>query len=165
MTEAEKSPSNRSSKDILGSLQGKMAFVKQILMALKRGPTVNKTLNLSNLLIYSRIVINETENLRAVDQAKFDAFYAPYRKELFGSRGSTGPDPLLDYFLKARNELEHRGTLRVQRITQIKTLTLPQDALKYGPPPPGCWGVSFMHFTEKETHWFRTHNSHRYNEP
>lgn len=134
----DKSSPNRSSKDILNSLQSKMNKVKQIPMALKSGPTVNKTMNLANLLIWSRIVINETENLRSIDRTKFEKWYAPYRMNLFGIHGSIDPDPLLNYFIEARNELEHRGTLNVRRVTNIKHLTLPQDALKYGPPPPGA---------------------------
>lgn len=140
-TEKDDKPSpNRSSKEILNSLQNKMDMVKQFLMALKSGPTVNKTMNLANILIWSRIVINETENLRSVDRTKFEKWYAPYRMSLFGTDGSIEPDPLLDYFIEVRNELEHRGTLKVRRVTKIKHLTLPQDALKYGPPPSGAKG-------------------------
>ncbi len=140
MTPSNSRVPGRASKEVLDSLQGKMNMVNQFLDALKNGPTINKTTNLANLLIWSRILINETENMKSFDKARFEKWYAPYRRELFKVSDAEKPDPLLDYFINARNELEHRGTINVGRVTHVKHLSLPQDALKLGPPPIGAKG-------------------------
>lgn len=129
----------RSCEEILKSLQGKVSMVKQILTGLRNGPVPLKTTNFTNLLIWSRILINETENLKSCDRKKFEGWYAQYRRELFGD-GSHGPDPLLDYFIQARNQLEHQGIIKVGWSINIHHLNIPGDLLKYGPAPPGARG-------------------------
>jgi len=139
-TSSQQDRNKRSCNEILSSVQGKISMIKQMLNGLKGGPVPFKTTNFTNLLIWSRIVINEIENLKSCDRKKFDEWYSTYKKDLFGE-GDASPDPLLDYFIQARNQLEHQGIVKVGWSIKVHHLNIPEDLLKYGPAPPGARGV------------------------
>ena len=115
-------------------------MLKQMLDGLRNGPAPFKTTNFTNLIIWSRIAINEVENLKSCDRIKFEIWYEPFKKKLFGD-ATNPPDPLLDYFIKARNQLEHQGIIKVGWSINVHHLNIPGDLLKYGPAPQGARGV------------------------
>jgi hypothetical protein len=83
-----------------------------------------------NLVVFGRAITNVLQNLRSTE-ADFDSWYAPYVQEMQA-------DPLLRYFYELRSEVLKEGTLRAVAPTYIRSLSLPRDLGKLGPPPPNA---------------------------
>lgn len=97
-----------------------------------------------NILIYGRILINHVQKkLENYDKEKFENWFHRYRLEIFGKPADEAkeknlPDKVLDFFIKARDELEHEEIPRFTTTMAITSLTLPADL---GPKPPNATGV------------------------
>ena len=61
------------------------------------------------------------------------SLYGPYREEM-------SQDPLLRYFYKLRSKILKEGEIPTQTTVGIHNLSLPQDAQRFGTPPPGARG-------------------------
>lgn len=86
---------------------------------------------LRNLIVFGRSVTFVLQNLRSVaGEGEFDHWYAPQKEVLKN-------DPLMRYFVEARNELEKQGKLSVSTSTHIKSFST-DDIKKFGPPPAGA---------------------------
>lgn len=77
------------------------------LRALKKSDPENKSAGLRNVLVFGRSVTFVIQNLRSiVGDGKFDLWYEPKREQMRA-------DPLMKYFVEARNNLEKQGRLDV----------------------------------------------------
>jgi hypothetical protein len=85
---------------------------------------------LRNLITFGRSVTFVLQNLRGVNNVDFDSWYEPHQAAMKA-------DPLMRYFVDARNELEKQGKLSVQRVTHIKSFSN-SDIQKFGRPPFGA---------------------------
>ena len=85
---------------------------------------------LRNLIVFGRSVTWVLQNLRSVIKEEFDSWYEPLQEKMRN-------DPLMRYFVSARNELEKHGKLRVSTSAMIRSFSS-ADILKFGPPPPGA---------------------------
>jgi hypothetical protein len=88
---------------------------------------------LRNLITFGRSVTWVLQNLRSVIRAEFDQWYEAKQKQMES-------DPLMRYFVKARNELEKLGKLSVSTVVNIHSFAPSLDLKKFGPPPPGAVG-------------------------
>lgn len=86
---------------------------------------------LRNVIAFGRSVTFVLQNLRSVEP-NFDAWYAPHQEALKA-------DPLMRYFVEARNELEKQGRLSVTTSTHIHSFST-GDIGRFGPPPRGARG-------------------------
>jgi hypothetical protein len=84
---------------------------------------------LRNLIVFGRSVTFVLQNLRSV-VPDFDRWYEPQQQAL-------KDDPLMRYFVEARNELEKQGKLSIATSVQIKSFST-DDIKKFGPPPFGA---------------------------
>lgn len=87
---------------------------------------------LRNVIAFGRSVTFVLQNLRSVVREEFDAWYEPHQKSLKN-------DPLMRYFVEARNELEKQGKLSVSTSTHIRFFSS-TDIAKLGRPPTGAKG-------------------------
>ncbi len=125
-----------SEKDI----QEVFARVHDTLDTARRGledlldPTRHRRMSgLRNLIVFGRSVTFVLQNLRTVVPAgNFDTWYEPQQQSLKA-------DPLMRYFVDARNELEKQGRLSVATSTQIHSFST-DDVKKFGRPPVGAKG-------------------------
>ena len=85
---------------------------------------------LRNLIAFGRSVTFVLQNLRSVVPEEFDAWYEPHQQSL-------KDDPLMSYFVKARNELEKQGKLSVATSTHVHSFST-GDISKFGRPPIGA---------------------------
>lgn len=85
---------------------------------------------LRNLIAFGRSVTFVLQNLRSVVREEFDAWYEPHQESLKN-------DPLMRYFVEARNELEKQGKLSVATSTHIHSFSA-GDIAKCGRPPTGA---------------------------
>jgi len=77
------------------------------LRGLKKNDPENKSAGLRNVLVFGRSVTFVIQNLRSiVGDGKFDLWYEPKREQMRA-------DPLMKYFVEARNNLEKQGRLDV----------------------------------------------------
>jgi len=88
--------------------------------------------DLRNLIAFGRSVTFVLQNLRSVVREEFDAWYEPHQQALKN-------DPLMRYFVEARNELEKQGKLSVATSTHIHSFST-GDIAKFGRPPIGANG-------------------------
>jgi hypothetical protein len=89
---------------------------------------------LRNLIVFGRSITFVLQNLRSIVREQFDEWYAPKQEEM-------RKDPLMRYFVDARNEVLKQGKLNVATHATIHHL-LGRDFKKFGPPPPGA--VNFV---------------------
>lgn len=89
---------------------------------------------LRNLIVFGRSVTFVLQNLRGLAGIDFDAWYDPHKAAM-------SADPLMRYFVQARNELEKQGKLSVGHSLHIKSFS-GGDMARFGPPPAGA--VSFF---------------------
>lgn len=82
-----------------------------------------------NVLVFGRSVTWVVQNLRTIDKAAFDNWYAPFEMEM-------ERDPLMKYFLKLRNELEKEGRADTAASYQVPSVQS-EDMTN---PPPGALG-------------------------
>lgn len=87
---------------------------------------------LRNLITFGRSVTFVLQNLRSVVREEFDAWYEPHQESLKN-------DPLMRYFVEARNELEKQGKLSVATSAHIHSFST-GDIAKFGRPPIGAKG-------------------------
>lgn len=87
---------------------------------------------LRNLIVFGRSVTWVLQNLRSVIKEEFDNWYIPEQEKMKN-------DPLMRYFVNARNELEKQGKLSVATSVSIHSFS-PGDIGKFGSPPPGAKG-------------------------
>jgi hypothetical protein len=87
---------------------------------------------LRNLIAFGRSVTFVLQNLRSVVREEFDAWYEPHQQAMKN-------DPLMRYFVEARNELEKQGKLSVSTSTHIHSFST-GDIPKFGRPPIGAKG-------------------------
>lgn len=85
---------------------------------------------LRNLIAFGRSVTFVLQNLRSVVREEFDVWYEPHQQSLKN-------DPLMRYFVEARNELEKQGKLSVATSTRIHSFSA-SDIAKFGRPPVGA---------------------------
>ncbi len=86
---------------------------------------------LRNLIAFGRSVTFVLQNLRSVvPPGTFDTWYEPHRQALRA-------DPLMRYFVDARNELEKQGKLSVVTSAHIRSFST-DDIKKFGRPPVGA---------------------------
>lgn len=85
---------------------------------------------LRNLIAFGRSVTFVLQNLRSVVGRDFDAWYEPHQQSMKN-------DPLMRYFVEARNELEKQGKLSVSTSAHISSFS-PGDITKFGRPPAGA---------------------------
>lgn len=83
---------------------------------------------LRNLIVFGRSVTFVLQNLRGIDGVDFDAWYEPEKTKM-------SADPLMKYFVQARNELEKQGKLSVGVGLHISSFS-GRDMARFGPPPP-----------------------------
>lgn len=77
------------------------------LKVLKRGDPSERSAGLRNVLVFGRSVTFVIQNLRSiVGESRFNNWYAPFQDEMRA-------DPLMRYFVDARNNLEKQGRLDV----------------------------------------------------
>ncbi len=86
---------------------------------------------LRNLIAFGRSVTFVLQNLRSITP-EFDPWYNAVQEEMKA-------DPLMQYFVLARNELEKQGRLSVGISAAIKSFST-NDIAKFGPPPRGAKG-------------------------
>lgn len=84
---------------------------------------------LRNLIAFGRSVTFVIQNLRSIKGLDFDSWYEPYQESMKG-------DPLMRYFVDARNELEKQGKLNVSTSVNLNFST--SDLQKFGRPPLGA---------------------------
>jgi len=85
---------------------------------------------LKNLIAFGRSVTFVLQNLRSVVGRDFDAWYEPHQQSMKN-------DPLMRYFVEARNELEKQGKLSVSTSARINSCSS-GDIAKFGRPPVGA---------------------------
>lgn len=101
------------------------------LKLLTSGDPKERSPGLRNVLVFSRSTTFVIQNLRSVvggDQ--FDSWYTPHQEQMKS-------DPVMKYFVEARNNLEKQGRLDVGLNTHIKSFSTP-DMRKFGTPPAGA---------------------------
>lgn len=77
------------------------------LKVLKSGDPSERSAGLRNVLVFGRSVTFVIQNLRSiVGESRFNSWYAPFQDEMRA-------DPLMRYFVDARNNLEKQGRLDV----------------------------------------------------
>lgn len=87
---------------------------------------------LRNLITFGRSVTWVVQNIRSI-RPDFDEWYGP-------KQDAMKADPLMKYFITARNELEKQGKLAVGTRVDIHSLNPARDMHKFGPPPTGAKG-------------------------
>lgn len=87
---------------------------------------------LRNLIAFGRSVTFVIQNLRGVRDVDFDGWYEPHQAAMKA-------DPLMRYFVDARNELEKQGKLSVATSAHINSFSS-SDIQKFGRPPIGARG-------------------------
>lgn len=85
---------------------------------------------LRNLITFGRSVSFVIQNLRGVEGLNFDAWYQPHQDAMKA-------DPLMRYFVDARNELEKQGRLSVATSAHVRSFSS-SDMQKFGRPPVGA---------------------------
>lgn len=100
-------------------------------------------LNYTNILVWSRVLVNHIQQLRSYNESLFDKWFHEYRLQIFGKPAEEAkklnlPDKIIDYFMKARDSLEHEEMPKFHSIMQVKHLSIPQDL---GPKPVNATGV------------------------
>lgn len=90
-------------------------------------------MGLWNVAVFGRSVTLVLQNLRTVDRVRFDAWYAPYKKEM-------GADPLMQYFTKLRNEILKEGPPRLSGSVYINRLDPAIMRQLERSRPPGATG-------------------------
>lgn len=96
--------------------------------------TARQYTSLRNLIVFGRSVTFVLQNLRGVVGIDFDAWYEPQKTAM-------SADPLMRYFVQARNELEKQGKLSVGHSLHISSFS-EADMARFGTPPVGA--VSFF---------------------
>ncbi len=98
------------------------------LTILNSGPPEQRSAGLRNVLVFGRSVTFVIQNLKTVvGEERFVIWYKPHQDRMKA-------DPLMRYFVEARNNLEKRGQLDVNREINIKLFD--QNVLRNVEKPP-----------------------------
>jgi hypothetical protein len=87
---------------------------------------------LRNLIVFGRAVTFVIQNLRSVLGDSFDQWYAPEQEAM-------KLDPLMRYFVEARNAIEKQGRINLTTSATIHSFST-SDLSRFGTPPPGAQG-------------------------
>lgn len=98
------------------------------LKVLRGGAPSERSAGLRNVLVFGRSVTFVIQNLKSiVGVDRFEKWYAPYQDQMRS-------DPLMKYFVEARNNLEKQGRLDVSVSADIHSLNF-SDIDKLEAPP------------------------------
>jgi hypothetical protein len=86
---------------------------------------------LRNLIVFGRSFTWVLQNLRSIVPDDFERWYAPEQSKM-------SADPLMRYFVDARNELEKQGKLSVSTHAYVQSFSPRTDMKKFGAPPIGA---------------------------
>lgn len=101
------------------------------LRLLTSGDPQERSPGLRNVLVFSRSTTFVIQNLKSVvGTAEFDSWYAPHQDRMKA-------DPVMRYFVEARNNLEKQGRLDVGHNLYIQNFST-LDMKKFGSPPAGA---------------------------
>jgi hypothetical protein len=123
---------NRTTAETLNSAAETLQTAALGLGRMETGSPAQRMAGLKNLVVFGRAVTNVLQNLRSTEPS-FDEWYAPFVDEMQS-------DPLLRHFYALRSQILKRGTTGTAVTVSITNLSLPRDAAKFGPPPPGATG-------------------------
>ena len=90
---------------------------------------------LRNFIVFGRSLTFVLQNLRSVVPVQFEPWYAAETESMKN-------DPVMRYFVEARNELEKQGKLSINTLTSLNSFTVDSDMRQFGPQPEGA--VSFF---------------------
>ncbi|MGE6123696.1 hypothetical protein ACLH0G_03165 [Aeromonas rivipollensis] len=121
---------DNKAKDIIRRVEETLETAKHGLSDLLDPSRTRRYTGLRNLIAFGRSVTFVIQNLRGVDGLDFDSWYQP-RQEAMKA------DPLMRYFVDARNELEKQGKLSVATSAHLKSFST-SDIQKFGRPPIGA---------------------------
>jgi hypothetical protein len=86
---------------------------------------------LRNIIVFGRSVTFVLQNLRSVvEGGNFDRWYEPKQEKMKA-------DPLMRYFVEARNEILKQGKIKVSTSGRVESFSS-DDIQKLGTPPPGA---------------------------
>lgn len=98
-----------------------------------KGPNRTRRMTgLRNLIVFGRSVTWVLQNLKTPVGPAFEAWYSEKQMEMQA-------DPLMRYFVQARNNLEKQGRISVSTQAHIRSFST-SDISKFGSPPPGAVG-------------------------
>jgi len=116
----------------MGRVEATLETAKHGLADLLDASRGRRVSGLRNLIVFGRSVTFVLQNLRsALPQGEFDAWYHPHQEAMKA-------DPLMRYFVKARNELEKQGKLSVGMSAHIHSFST-NDISRF-PRPRGAKG-------------------------
>jgi hypothetical protein len=120
-----------STKDVLHKTREMLDVAQRGLSDLIGADAARRPMGIYNVAVFGRSVTLVLQNMRSIDRAGFDAWYAPYANEM-------ETDPLADYFKKLRNEILKQGapstgmSMHVEHVDSGEMQSLMAD------PPPGA---------------------------
>lgn len=117
-------------QQVLSRVQDTLNTAKQGLADVLDPSRVRRDAGLRNLIAFGRSVTFVIQNLRGIKGLDFDAWYLPHQEAMKA-------DPLMRYFVEARNELEKQGKLSVSTSAHLKSFSF-EDINKLGPRPVGA---------------------------
>lgn len=117
---------------VLKRVQDTLDTAKQGLLDMAEPSRSRRNTGLRNFIAFARSVTFVIQNLRSVSGIDFDAWYLPHQEKMKA-------DPLMKYFIEARNELEKQGKLSVGTSVSIQSFST-SDIAKFGRPPVGAKG-------------------------
>jgi len=89
-------------------------------------------IGLRNLIVFGRSFTWVLQNLKPIIGDDFNTWYLI-------EQNTMATDPLMQYFVKARNQLEKEGKLNISTYAYIRSFSS-SDIQKFGPPPTGAKG-------------------------
>lgn len=121
-----------TTEEILNRLQEILKTAELGFKDLIQGPPPRKLPGLRNLIVFGRSITNILQKLRSTEPG-FDEWYLKYRTEM-------EEDQLMKYFYNLRSDILKEGIDKVNKRTHITKLKLPDDYIRFGPPPPNATG-------------------------
>jgi hypothetical protein len=118
----------RDATEVLNNARKVFKTASLGLADLESADPTRRVAGLHNVIVFGRSVTFILQNLRTVDAAAFDAWYAPYLAEMKA-------DPLLLHFNKLRTELVHEGGAGTTGSITFGSDPVDLAALMANPPP------------------------------
>jgi hypothetical protein len=122
-----------STQDVLHKTREMLDVARRGLSELEGVDAARRPLGIYNVAVFGRSVTLVLQNMRTIDRAGFDAWYAPYAKEM-------ETDPLADYFKKLRNEILKQGAPSTGMSMHIEHLDSSEIQALIADPPAGAKG-------------------------
>ncbi|HJV54311.1 MAG TPA: hypothetical protein VJ652_22800 [Noviherbaspirillum sp.] len=117
-------------EQVLGRVDATLETAKHGLDDLLAGERHRRLTGLRNLIVFGRSVTFVLQNLRSVvGESEFNSWYEPHQQAMKA-------DPVMRYFVDARNELEKQGKLSVTLRANLSFSS--DDIRKLGRPPVGA---------------------------